>query len=71
MVSKTSFLNVTGGGQIEQSEKAVLGSQGQRGVGRAVLPAAGETRDRPGGTFCTSWAFSRLIPGREQDRQAH
>lgn len=70
-MSRASLLNVTGGGQIEQSEKAVLGPQGPRGVGRADLPAARGTRDLPGGTFCTSWAFSRLVQGRELDRQAH
>lgn len=71
VMSRASLLNVTGGGQIEQSEKAVLGPRGLRALGRAVLPAAGGTRDLPGGTFCTSWAFSRLVQGRELDGRAH
>lgn len=67
-MSRVSLLNGTGGGQIEQSEKAVLGPQGPRAVGRADLPPAGGTRDLPG---ATSWAFSRLFQGRELNRRAH
>lgn len=70
MTSRASLPNVTGGGRIEQSEKALLGPQAPRGVGRTALPAGGGSRDLPGGTFCTPWVFSRLVHGRELDRQA-
>lgn len=46
-MSRAWLLNVTGGAQIEQSETAVLGPHGLRALGRAILPAAGRTRDLP------------------------